>query len=188
MRLDRFDNRAFDRGRPWLVEAMWRVFEGALVNSGLPGSGWRVALLRLFGARVGGGVVIKPYVRVKFPWKLHIGDHSWIGESVWIDNLESVAIGAHCCVSQGAYLCTGNHRWDDTSFALVTQPIIIGDQCWIGAQARVAPGVTCGEGAVLCLGGVATADLEAWTINAGIPATRVRLREKTGIVPEASPG
>jgi hypothetical protein len=97
---------------------------------------------------VGTGVVIKPHVRVKFPWKLYIGDHSWIGESVWIDNLAQVTIGSNCCISQGAYLCTGSHRWDRDTFDLVTKPIVIEDQCWVGAMARVAPGGD--EAPVLC--------------------------------------
>ncbi|MFC1719544.1 putative colanic acid biosynthesis acetyltransferase, partial [Pseudomonadota bacterium] len=87
MHLDTFDNSRFERGRPWFVEVLWRVAEGLFLNTWVPGSGWRSSLLRMFGAELGTGVVIKPYVRVKFPWKLSVGDHSWIGEDVWIDNL-----------------------------------------------------------------------------------------------------
>jgi len=128
--------------------------------------------------------VVKPYVRVKFPWKLSIGDHSWIGERAWIDNLAEVRIGAHCCLSQGAYLCTGNHRWDRDAFDLVTGPICIEDHCWIGARASVAPGVTCGEGAVLAMGSVAVHDLRAWHVHRGCPAQEDRPRPRQGQAPD----
>jgi putative colanic acid biosynthesis acetyltransferase WcaF len=176
MRLDRFDNSAFQRGRPWPVEGLWRAAEGLLFGSWIPGSAWRVALLRLFGARVGRGVVIKPRVRVKFPWRLCIGDHSWIGEDAWLDNLAEIRIGSHCCLSQGVYLCTGNHRWDADDFRLETRPIHVEDHCWIGAQARVGPGVTCRAGAVLTFGSLALADLEAWSVYSGMPAARRKAR------------
>lgn len=165
MRLADFSNDDFDRGRSRLVEAGWRSVEGLFFNSWLPGSSWRVWLLRRFGAMVGQGVVIKPHVRVKFPWKLCIGDHSWIGESVWIDNLAEVSIGSDCCISQGAYLCTGSHRWDKEAFDLESRPIVIEDQCWVGAMARVAPGVVLRKGAVLAFGQIAFGDLAAWTIS-----------------------
>lgn len=151
--------------------------EGLLLHSWIPGSAWRAGLLRLFGAKVGRGVVLKPRIRVKFPWKLTIGNHSWIGEDVWIDNLADVIIGSHCCISQGAYFCTGSHRWDREAFDLVTRPIRLADHCWIGAQARVAPGVGIGEGAVLTMGSLATSDLEAWRVCSGMPARVIKQRE-----------
>jgi putative colanic acid biosynthesis acetyltransferase WcaF len=178
MKLSEFDNRAFERGRPSWVEACWRVLEGLLFASWLPGSGWRAGLLRLFGARIGRGVVIKPRVRVKFPWRLEVGDHSWIGESVWIDNLAPVRIGHDCCLSQGAYLCTGSHDWVARRFDLVVKPITIADRAWLAAGSRLAPGVAVGEGAVLGLGAVATGDLQPWTIYAGNPAVPVRERRR----------
>lgn len=176
MQLDQFDNSDFDRGRGRMIEALWRLFEGLLLNSWLPGSAWRMALLRAFGAEIGKGVVIKPHVRVKFPWKLVIGEHSWIGEGAWIDNLARVEIGSHCCVSQGVYLCTGNHRWDRVSFDLLTQPIRVEDHAWIGAFVKIGPGVTVGEGAVLSLGSVTSRDLDGWGVYSGNPAVLVKKR------------
>jgi putative colanic acid biosynthesis acetyltransferase WcaF len=161
------------------VEVAWRTIEGLLFASLLPGSGWRVWLLRRFGASVGQGVVIKPNVRVKFPWKLRIGDHSWIGESAWIDNLADVRIGSNCCLSQGAYLCTGSHRWDRETFDLETKAIVIEDQCWVGAMARVGPGVTLGKGAVLTMGSTATSSLDAGWVFGGNPASALKPRQTT---------
>lgn len=176
MRLDRFDNSTFERGRPRWVEALWLGIQGMTFSSWLPGSAWRVSLLRAFGARIGRGVVIKPGVRVKFPWRLEVGDHSWIGESAWIDNLAPVEIGAHCCVSQGAYLCTGNHDWADERFALRAQPIRLHERVWVGAFARIAPGSVLGPGCVVSLGSVASGTLAAGMIHAGNPARPLRAR------------
>ncbi len=167
-RLDQYVS-SLDRGRAYWVEALWIVIQSVLFSLFLPGSRWRVLLLRLFGAQIGCVVVIKPGVRVKFPWRLAVGDYSWIGEDVWIDNLAQVNIGAHCCISQGAFLCTGSHDWRDPTFSLITQPIQIEDGAWVAAQAIVAPGVNIGMGAVLGLGSVATSNLEGGWIYLGCP-------------------
>lgn len=179
MRLNTFNNSDFDRGASKLKELLWLAVAGTAFSSWLPGSSWRVALLRLFGASIGSGVVIKPHVRIKFPWKLNMGDYSWIGEKAWIDNLAPVSIGSHVCISQGVYLCTGSHDWSSSSFDLITKPIQVADQAWLGAFSRVAPGVTVAEGAVLSLGAVATQPLKAWTIYSGQPALPVKPRKES---------
>ncbi len=160
------------------MEAAWLVTQALLVSSWLPGSAPRVWALRAFGARIGRGVVVKPGVRVKFPWRLAVGDHCWIGEDAWIDNLAPVTLGNHVCLSQGVYLCTGSHDWRSESFDLVTRPIHVADAAWIGARAVVGPGVTVGEGAVLALGSTASRALEPWTVYQGTPAVAVRPRER----------
>jgi len=179
MRLDLYRADGFDRGAPRWREAAWFPLEGLLLSSWLPGSGWRVALLRLFGARIGRGVVVKPGVRVKFPWRLVIGDHCWIGERAWIDNLAEVRIGSHVCVSQGAYLCTGNHDWAAETFNLRTEPIDLEDQSWVCARATLAPGARLEQGAILALGSTGQGRLVAWTIHAGTPARPVAARSIT---------
>ncbi len=179
MRLDRYDNRSFCRGRPPWIEALWVILQALFVTSRMPGAVHRKILLKLFGARIGAGVVFRPGLKVKFPWRLEIGEHAWIGEDVWIDNPAPVRIGDHCCISQGAYLCAGSHDWSSTTFDLVTKPIVIRDQTWICARATVGPGVTVEEGAVLALGSVATVDLRAWWIHRGVPAVPVRERRQS---------
>ena len=176
MRLDTFSNPQFQRGRPAWVETLWMIVSGMAFSTWLPGSGWRRILLRLFGARVGRGVVIKPRVRVKFPWKLTVGDHTWLGESVWIDNLDQVTIGSHCCISQGAYFCTGSHRWDKEAFDLVTKPIVVQDECWVAAQVSLSPGTYLQRGAVLTLGMNAASEYMADTVYLHKDATRHRSR------------
>jgi putative colanic acid biosynthesis acetyltransferase WcaF len=172
-----FRNVQFSRGRPRFIEALWLLAQSVLVSSRIPGSAHRCWLLRAFGARVGKRVRIKPGVRVKFPWRLEIGDHSWVGEDVWIDNLAPVTIASNCCISQRAYLCTGSHDWSRPTFDLIVRPIHIEQAAWVAACSTIGPGVTVGEGAVLGLGSVATRDLEPWTIYSGAPAKPVRKRE-----------
>ena len=158
-RLDRYDNAQFVRGRSKFVEIAWLIASGLFVSTWVPGSFPRVLLLRAFGAEIGDGVVIKPRVQIKFPWRLKIGSHSWIGEGVWIDNLAAVTIGEHSVLSQGAYLCTGNHDWRSETFDLVTKPISIGNAVWICAMARIAPGVFIANGAIVGFAATATGNL-----------------------------
>ncbi|QFT48728.1 Galactoside O-acetyltransferase (plasmid) [Roseivivax sp. THAF40] len=176
MLFDNASNNKFSRGAPRFVEALWIFVSAMFVTSWLPGSAWRCTLLRLFGARIGRGVVIKPGVQVKFPWRLHIGSHTWIGEHAWIDNLAVVTIGDHACISQGVYLCTGNHDWSRGSFDLITQPILIEDGAWVGAFSKLAPGTIMRKRAVLTLGSVGSRELEPNTVYRGNPAKRVMPR------------
>jgi putative colanic acid biosynthesis acetyltransferase WcaF len=132
--------------------------------------------LRLFGATVGQGVRIKPGVRVKFPWRLTISNHVWIGEAAWLDNLAEIVIEDHVCISQSVYLCTGNHDWSDPTFKLRLGKIHLESGSWVAARATVGPGVTIGRGAILSLGSTASKSLEPMTIYAGNPAVPIRQR------------
>jgi putative colanic acid biosynthesis acetyltransferase WcaF len=180
MRLGAYNSGAFDRGAPRWKEGVWIVLQWLLIRSWIPGSWHRCWVLRLFGARIGERVVFKPGVRVKFPWRLVIGDDVWLGEDVWIDNLAEVRIGNNVCISQGSYLCTGSHDWREEAFTLLTKPIVVESESWIGAQARVAPGVQVGAGAVLALGSVATRDLGPGWVHQGNPAMPMRPRHGSG--------
>jgi putative colanic acid biosynthesis acetyltransferase WcaF len=177
VRLDQYDNAWYSPGKSSLRLLLW-YFVNVLffINPLNPFSGLKVWLLRLFGARVGKGVIIKPGINIKYPWLLQIGDHAWIGEGVWIDNLTKVTIGAHVCLSQGAMLLTGNHNYKKPAFDLQVAPIDLQQGCWIGARATVCPGVVVESHAVLAVGSVATSRLGAWTIYQGNPAQAVRRR------------
>ncbi len=178
VRLRDFTNSWYQPGRslPWRLA--WFFLGLPLLRSSLiPFSSFRVRLLRLFGATVGDGVVIKPGVRVKYPWRLAVGDHCWLGEDCWIDNLADVRIGGNVCVSQGAYFCTGNHDWTDPSFGLVVKPIVLRDGSWAGAKAVLAPGVTVGECAIASAGSVVTKDIPPFEIHGGNPAVFVKRRQ-----------
>ncbi len=151
VRNDLFDaSIGFDRGRGFLVFALWHVCRWAFFVSCFPWpSRIKVRLLRLFGASVGKGVYIKPRVSIHLPWKLSIGDYAWIGEEVTIVNFAPIQIGAHCCISQRAFLCSGNHDFRDPKMLYRNAPIKIGDGAWIGACAFIAPGVDVGVDCVV---------------------------------------
>jgi putative colanic acid biosynthesis acetyltransferase WcaF len=133
--------------------------------------------LRLFGAQLGNGIVIKPQVTIKYPWKLTVGDNCWIGEGVWIDNLDKVTLEANVCISQGALLLCGNHNYKSKNFDLMIAPIYLEEGSWVGAKASVGPGVRFASHAVLTMGSVATKKLEAYCIHSGIPAVKVKSRQ-----------
>jgi putative colanic acid biosynthesis acetyltransferase WcaF len=169
--LRKFDLGDYENGRGLWFRALWYFIGQPLLSSALlPISSPKRWLLRRFGADIGQGVSIRPGTRIKNPWLLTIGDHSMIGEDAWIDNLVPVNIGSHVCISQGAYLCTGNHDWSSPSFRYRLGPIRIGDGAWIGARAIVGPGVSVGTCAVLGLGSVATRPIPAFEVHAGNPA------------------
>jgi putative colanic acid biosynthesis acetyltransferase WcaF len=146
------------------------------INPLNPSSRLKKLWLKAFGARVGKGVVLKPGINIKYPWKLTIGDHSWVGEKVWIDNLAAVRLGKNVCLSQGAMLLTGNHDYTKTTFDLMVKEIELEDGVWIGAAAMVCPGVICASHAVLAAASVATGPLAAYGIYRGNPATLIRKR------------
>lgn len=174
--LSRFDNAWYQPGSR-LRRMLWYVVHELFICSGQPISALRVLLLRLFGAEIGNGVVIKPRVRVKYPWKLKVGSHTWIGEDVWIDNLGEVSIGANCCLSQGAMLLCGNHNYKRSTFDLIVGDIILEEGVWIGAKSVVCPGVICRSHSVLSVGSIASTTLDSYGIYRGNPAVKVKERE-----------
>jgi putative colanic acid biosynthesis acetyltransferase WcaF len=175
VRNDLFDGRPdLDRGRSGWIEAAWYLSKCVFFLSALPWpTSFKCTLLRWFGAKIGSGVYIKPRVNIHFPWKLEIGDHSWIGEEVFLLNFEPIVIGSHCCVSQRAFLCTGNHDFREPSMPYRNRPIRLEDGAWIGAQAFVGPGVTVGTEAVVAAGSVVTKDLPRQMRCAGNPCAAV---------------
>ena len=160
-----------------LKKTIWYFTNMFVFKTMLPiPSSIKAKILRLFGAKIGVGVVIKPNVSIKYPWFLEIGDYSWIGEDVWIDNLAFISIGKNCVLSQGAFLLTGSHDYTLETFDLITKNIVLEDGSWVGAKATVCPGVTLKSHSVLAVGSIATKDLEAYGIYQGNPAIKKRDR------------
>ena len=122
-------------------------------------SRFKVFLLRLFGATVGQGVIIKPRVNIHFPWKLSIGSYVWIGEEAFILNFEEIKIGSNVCISQRSFLCGGNHDFRIPNMPYRNGKIILCDGCWIGAYCFVGPGVNIGVDTVVTVGSIVTSDL-----------------------------
>ena len=164
-------------GASKIKQLLWFVLGALLVRNPLiPFSGFRNWVLQLFGATIGLEARIRPGVLIKYPWKLKMGDHVWLGENCWIDNITDVHIGSHVCISQGAMLCTGNHDYSSPGFELIAKPITLEDGVWIGAKALVGPGITAFSHSVLTAGSIATKNLEAYGIYQGNPALLIKTR------------
>ncbi len=175
--LSKYNNSWYNTGAGSLKRIFWFYTSAVFFQSNFfPIVGLKVFLLKLFGAKIGKGVMIKPSVNIKYPWNLTIKDYAWIGEDVWIDSLVPVSIGVSACISQGAYVLTGNHNYTLTTFDLIVKEVIIEDGAWIGAKSVVCPGVVCKSHSVLAVGSVATKNLDAYCIYQGNPAVKVKER------------
>jgi putative colanic acid biosynthesis acetyltransferase WcaF len=150
--LAQFDADGYDRGRGRLWQALWHFVSFVFFQAFWLPRSWRPEILRLFGAQVGRGVIIRHDVRIMWPWKLSIGDDTWLGEGLRIVNLETIEIGANVCISQGVMLCSGSHDYRKVSFPYRNRPIRICEASWIAARAMVLPGVTIGAGVVIAAG------------------------------------
>lgn len=174
--LKAYDNTWYKPGSK-LKRLLW-YFTNELVlkNTLLPFSSPRKLALQLFGAKIGVGVIFKPGINIKYPWHLQIGDHCWIGENVWIDNLAPVTIENQVCLSQGAMLLCGNHNYKKTTFNLMIAPIHLENGVWVGAHAVVCPGITLKSHAILSVKSVANTILEPYSVYKGNPAVKIKDR------------
>ncbi|MEM6334240.1 MAG: DapH/DapD/GlmU-related protein [Planctomycetota bacterium] len=139
---------------------------------------WRNALLRRFGARLEGLPFVSQTAVVRIPWHLTMHDRACLGEHAEVYNLGPVTIGARATVAQHVYLCAGTHDFAVEHLPLVTAPIVIGADAFIGAKAIVLPGVTIGEGCIVGAGSVVTKDTKPWHIYAGNPARPIKERPR----------
>ena len=155
---------------------IWNFFGKSFTGSFIPGTYWRKVILRIFGAKIGKGGKIKPYIRVSEPWNLLIGDHCWLGENIWIDNLANVSIGNRVCISQEVYICTGNHDYKKELFDLILKAIIVEDDCWLAAKSVISPGSILKQGSIASLGSVVSGTLNSNGIYKGNPATLIKYR------------
>ncbi len=176
--LSLFDPSEYSYGASKYKFYLWHLVNTLIFRNGLLGSSKvRVWILRKFGAKIGNNVAMnKPNINIKYPWKLTIGDNSWIGENSWIYNMDEIVIGANVNVSQGVFLLTGNHNYKSIRFEVFTKPIHIEEGVFLGANSVVCPGVTCHKYSILTVNSVATKDLDDSGIYTGNPAVKVRTR------------
>ncbi|MDI9894240.1 DapH/DapD/GlmU-related protein [Rhodococcus sp. IEGM 1381] len=163
-----FRGHGYDKGRGPVVQVAWLLVSGAVAMRWWCPNSVRIAILRAFGAKIGSGVLVRHRVRVHWPWKLTVGDNSWIGEGVWILNLEPVEIGHDTCVSQEVLLCTGSHDRHSPTFEFDNAPIRLGDGVWLGARSTVLRGVTVHDNAVVGATALVYRDVPAGTVITAI--------------------
>ena len=169
----------YDKGRGFAHQVLWQLVSGLVFVRWWCPPGVRVRILRWFGAEIGEGVYIKPRVRIHWPWRLKVGDHSWIGEDAWILNLVDITIGSQVVISQSALLCSGSHDMNSPSFELDNAPIVIESGAWVAARATVLRGVTVGANAVVGATALVVKD---------VPAGQIVLAPVAQPVPERTTG
>lgn len=177
-RLDMFKQPATFRGRGAVVCQLWWLVQSCLfATSPQFMYRWRNFLLRLFGAKIGHDVIIRPTARITYPWKLTVGDHAWIGDNVDLYTLGEITIGAHAVVSQRSYLCTGSHDPASRTFRIYAKPIVVEEGAWIATDVFVAPGVTVGRNALIGARSSLFTDAAPDFIYIGSPACKMKPRE-----------
>lgn len=175
--LKNYNQDQSQRGRSSLTVLSWWLIQLTLFRwSPRPMFFFRVLLLRLYGAKIGRNVKIRSSATFTYPWKVTIGDYSWIGDNAEFYSLDSIEVGTNSVISQGTYLCTGSHDMDDPSFRLITKPIRIGDGVWVAAQSFIMPGITIGDHAVVAARSLVTKDIDQGDVVAGHPAGFVKKR------------
>lgn len=148
--LDLYETPKDFRGKSKFIVQIWWIAQTIFFNySPQVLYGWRRFLLRLFGAKIGKKVIIRPSVKITYPWKLEIGDYSWIGDNVELYTLGKILIGKNVVVSQKSYLCTGYHDYQKIKFPIYSDKIEIEDECWLATDVYISPGVRIGKGTVI---------------------------------------
>ena len=164
----------YDKGRGFVAQALWVVIQGAVFRQVWCPNRLRIALLRAFGAQIGAGVLIRHRVRIQWPWKLTIGDNSWVGTDAELYNLDHITIGNDVCISQQAYICSGSHDRHSPTFEFDNAPIAIEDGVWLCARSTVLRGVTIGANSTVAATALVTRDVPPDSLVTPPPSTVVR--------------
>lgn len=158
------------------TQLWWLVQESVFKLSPKFMYGFRSFLLRLFGATIGNGVLIRPSATITYPWKLTVGDNSWIGDETVIYSLGQIHIGSNVAIAHRVYLCTGHHEIDKVTFDILAKPIVIEDEVWLTNDVFVGPGVTIGRGSVIGARSSVFADMPSGMVCFGYPCVAVKKR------------
>lgn len=148
--LKNYANPVGYRGKSNLVVFIWYLVANTVFRfSPRNANKYRVRILRLFGAQIDEGVLIRRTVKIEFPWKLKLGAYSWLGDNVTLYNQTKLSVGANSVISQNCYICTGTHDWRKPTFDLVLKPVNIGASVWIAADTFIGPGVDVGDNVLI---------------------------------------
>lgn len=165
------------RGKSKITVQLWWIVQGTLFAlSPQFFYGWRRFLLRMFGAKIGKGVLLRATVKVTYPWNIEIGDYSWIGEDNVLYSLGKIKIGSHVALAHKVYINTGGHQYDKVSFDIFSEPVVIEDECWLTNDVYVAPGVTIGKGSIIAARSSVLKSMPGGKICVGTPAIAIKDR------------
>lgn len=177
MKLSQFSDTTLPSIQIKIKYGLWLLISNYIFLTNIPfPNSIKVFILKLFGAQIGKNIVIKPFVKIKFPWLLEMKDYVWLGENVWIDNLSFVSIGSNVCISQNSIILTGNHNYKIDSFDLITKPIIIEDEVWVGANCFITNGITLRKKSVILVSTTIVQSTEECGIYKGNPAVKIKNR------------
>lgn len=166
------------RGKSKVIVQIWWLVQASFFKMSPQGFyGWRRFLLKCFGANIGKNVIIRPTVKITYPWKVVIGENSWIGDDVVLYSLGEIYIGKNAVISQKSYLCTGSHEYTKLDFPIYNKKIVISDECWIATDVFVSPGVTIGKGSIIGSRSSVFKDMPEGWICYGNPAKPIKRRE-----------
>jgi len=166
------------RGKSAIYVQLWWIVETLLFKpSPQVFYKWRCFLLRRFGAEIGKNVIIRPSVTITYPWKVKIGDYSWIGDDVVLYSLGDIEIGSNTVISQKSYICAGTHDYTEIDFPIRGEKIIIEDECWLATDVYVAPGIKIGKGTVVGARSSVFKDLPEGKVCIGSPAKVIKDRK-----------
>lgn len=168
----------FKKGKSNIIIILWWFIQGTFFRYSLyPMNKWRCFILRLFGARIGKNVKIRPTAKFYYPWKVEIGDNCWIGEDNYFYSLEEIILGSNVALAHSVYLNTGSHDINDKKFGLIVKPIKIENYVWIANDVFINLGVTIGEGTVVGARSTVLKSLSSWKICVGTPAKEIKERK-----------
>ena len=168
------------RGRSGFIVQLWWLVDSLFFRTSPQiFYGWRNMLLRSFGAKIGKHVLIRPSVRITYPWKLEIGDYSWIGDDVVLYSLGQIRIGRNSVVSQKSYICAGSHDYTRPAFDILASTVTIEDEVWLATDVFVAPGVTIGKGAVVGARSSVFKSVGGGYVYSGNPLKQIKKRTET---------
>lgn len=162
-----------------ILRVVWNVVWAVLFRTTPRGNlfrPWRIALLKLFGAKVAWSSNVLPSCRIWQPWNLTMGPYACLGEGVDCYTVAPIRLGANATVSQGVKLCSASHDISSSIMELTFEPIIIGANAWVAGWSIVLPGVTIGEGAVVAAGSVVVKDVKPWVVVGGNPVYKLKNR------------
>ena len=176
MKYERYQNRLGHKHQVvrLLWSVVWMLFARPLPRS--VGNGWKLFLLRLFGAKVAKNAVVYSSAKVYYPANLVMDEYACLASKVDCYNVDLITIGRGATVSQGAYLCTASHDIYSKEHTLITAPLVVGSHAWVAAEAFIGMGVTIGEGAVVGAKAAVFKDVEPWTVVGGNPAKVLKKR------------